>query len=259
MATLTYDPSETQEGELTEEEQNSLEVGEKLAEQQSELLAGKFKNAEDLEKGYVELQKKLGSSETEAEEESTETEDVKKEEEAEAIDTSFLNNLLEEAKGEFKGEKGQEVLNKLASMEAKDIAQMYLQEKAEAPEPMQSEFTDQNVKDLKGVAGGEEQYTQMMAWANDNLQKKEIEMFDAVMDRGDPLAAFFAVQALAYRFSDVQGRDGQMLTGKAAKSEGSVFKSQAQVVKAMQDDRYEKDPAYRQEIYDKLERSNINF
>ena len=79
------------------------------------------------------------------------------------------------------------------------------------------------------------------------------------MDKGVPLAAFFAVQALKYRFDDAQGVDGQMLQGKAAKSEGDVFKSQAQVVKAMSDPQYEKDPAYRQAIYDKLERSNINF
>ena len=50
-----------------------------------------------------------------------------------------------------------------------------------------------------------------------------------------------------------------MLTGKAAKADGDVFKSQAQVVKAMSDPQYDKDPAYRQEIYDKLERSNLNF
>ena len=50
-----------------------------------------------------------------------------------------------------------------------------------------------------------------------------------------------------------------MLTVKAAKSEGYVFKSQAQVVKAMSDPQYDKDPAYRQAIYDKLERSNIQF
>ena len=254
--TLTYDPSEIQEGELTEEEKSSLEVGEKLAEQQEALLAGKFKSAEDLEQGYIELSKKLG----EPKEETAETEEKpeakeEKEEEDSKIDTSFLNTLWEEAQGEFK----QETLDKLSKMEAKDIAQMYLQEKADTPEPTQAEFTEQNVKDLKGVAGGEEQYNQMMQWAGDNLKKGEIEMFDAIMDRGDPLAAFFAVQSLAYRFSDVQGRDGQMLTGKAAKSEGDTFKSQAHVVKAMQDDRYEKDPAYRQAIYDKLERSNINF
>ena len=257
MATLTYDPSETQEGELTAEEQESLEVGEKLAEQQEQLLAGKFKSAEDLEQGYIELQKKLGGPKEEETAEPEEKPEAKeeKEEEDTKIDTSFLNTLWEEAQGEFK----QETLEKLAGMEAKDIAQMYLQEKSEAPEPTQSEFTDQNVKDLKDVAGGEEQYGQMMQWAGDNLKKGEIEMFDAIMDRGDPLAAFFAVQALAYRFSDVQGKDGQMLTGKAAKADGDVFKSQAQVVKAMSDPQYEKDPAYRQAIYDKLERSNINF
>jgi len=99
----------------------------------------------------------------------------------------------------------------------------------------------------------------MMQWANQNLQKSEIEMYDAVMDQGNPLAAYFAVQALSSRMKDSQGVDGQLLTGKAPKSDGDVFKSQAQVVKAMSDDRYEKDPAYRQAIYDKLERSNINF
>ena len=71
MATLTYNPSEQAEGELTTEEQESLEVGEKLAEQQGELLAGKFKDAEALEQGYIELQKKLGAPKEETEEETT--------------------------------------------------------------------------------------------------------------------------------------------------------------------------------------------
>ena len=48
-------------------------------------------------------------------------------------------------------------------------------------------------------------------------------------------------------------------TGTGATATKDVFKSQAQVVKAMEDSRYEKDPAYRQEIYDKLERSNLQF
>ena len=99
----------------------------------------------------------------------------------------------------------------------------------------------------------------MMQWAGSNLNENEIKMYDAVMDKGDPLAAYFAVQALSSRMRDSEGVEGRMLQGKAAKAEGDVFKSQAQVVKAMSDARYEKDPAYRQEIYDKLERSNINF
>ena len=105
MATLTYDSTETQEGELTEEEQNSLEVGEKLAEQQDQMLAGKFKTAEDLEQGYIELQKKLGEpkEEAEAEEKPEAKEEVKEEkpeEEEKEIDTAFLDTLWEEAKTE---------------------------------------------------------------------------------------------------------------------------------------------------------------
>ena len=41
---MTYDPSETQEGELTPDEQNSLAIGEALQEEQDQLLAGKFKD-----------------------------------------------------------------------------------------------------------------------------------------------------------------------------------------------------------------------
>ena len=254
MATLTYDPSETQEGELTDEEKSSLEVGEKLAEQQSELLAGKFKDAEELEKGYMELQKKLGepkSEATAAPEEKPTAKDTKEE----STDTSFLNTLWEEGQA---GKYTEETLNKLGGMEAQEIAKMYLDERA-SQQQEQPQLTDANVKDLKGIVGGEEGYTDMMQWATSNLDKKEIQMYDAIMDKGDPLSAFFAVQALAYRFNDSRGVDGEMLQGKATTTDGDVFKSQAQVVKAMSDDRYEKDPAYRQEIYDKLERSNLNF
>ena len=253
MATLTYDPTEQAEGELSTEEQESLEVGEKLAEQQEQMLAGKFKNAEDLEQGYIELQKKLG----EPKEEKAEPEKPKaKEEKSEEIDTSFLNTLWEEAKG---GEYKEETLKQLANMDSREIAQMYLKDRSEAPEPTSQSLSEQNVTQLKGVVGGEGEYTNMMQWAGTNLTENEQKMYDAVMDKGDPMGAFFAVQALAYRYNDAKGVDGQMLTGKAAKSEGDTFKSQAQVVKAMSDPQYDKDPAYRQAIYDKLERSNLEF
>ena len=60
MATLTYDATEAQEGELSPEEQDSLKVGEALEEQESKKLAGKFDDAEALEKAYIELQSKIG-------------------------------------------------------------------------------------------------------------------------------------------------------------------------------------------------------
>ena len=79
--TLTVNDTPQQEG-LTSEEQDSLQVGEKMVEQQGELLAGKYKNAEDLEKAYVELQKKLGEKEDAVSQEGREeTEEVKDESE----------------------------------------------------------------------------------------------------------------------------------------------------------------------------------
>ena len=256
MATLTYDPSEQAEGELTTEEQESLEVGEKLAEQQSELLAGKFKDAEELEKGYIELQKKLGSPVEKAETEPVETKDEKLEEKSEEIDTSFLNTLWEEAKdGEYK----EETLKQLANMDSREIAQMYLKDRSERPDSETPVLTEENIGQLKAVVGGEQGYNDMMQWAGQNLSEREVKMYDDVMDQGNPLAAYFAVQALAYRYNDSKGVDGEMLTGKAAKATGDVFRSQAEVVKAMSDPQYDKDPAYRQDIYDKLERSNLQF
>ena len=50
--TLSYDNTPDADV-LTEEEQNSLEVGEQLVEAQEQLLAGKYKNAEELESAYL--------------------------------------------------------------------------------------------------------------------------------------------------------------------------------------------------------------
>jgi len=258
MATLTFDPSETQEGELTEEEQNSLEVGEKMAEQQEQMLAGKFKNAEDLEQGYIELQKKLGEPKEETaepEEKPEAKEEEVKDEKEDEIDTAFLDTLWDEAQDKWTDE----TLKKLNGMDAREVAQMHLKYRADNPAPQKEELSEQNITDLKGVVGGDAPYNKMMQWATQNLTENEVKMYDTVMDQGNPLAAYFAVQALSSRMKDAQGVDGELLTGKAPVNEGSQFKSQAQVVKAMNDDRYEKDPAYRQEIYDKLERSNLNF
>ena len=258
MATLTYNPNEQAESELSTEEQESLEVGEKLAEQQSEMLAGKFKTAEDLEQGYIELQKKLGEpKEEKAEPEQPEAkEEEKPEEKEETVDAAFLDTLWEEAQAD---KFTKETLSKLEDMKPQDVAQMYLDYRSEAKEPQGQQFTEENINDLKGVAGGDEGYTEMMTWAKANLKEAEVNMYDQVMDQGNPLAACFAVQALKYRFDDAKGIDGEMLQGKAAKSTGDTFKSQAQVVKAMSDPQYDKDPAYRQAIYDKLERSNLEF
>jgi len=50
-----------------------------------------------------------------------------------------------------------------------------------------------------------------------------------------------------------------MLQGKPAGSSGQTFRSQAELVAAMGDPRYDNDPAYRADVVDKLNNSDLNF
>ena len=74
--TLTMEPNveKTSIDNLSAEEQDSLQVGEKMEQAQEQLLAGKYKNAEELEKGYLELQQKLNTKEESVQEEQAEEE-----------------------------------------------------------------------------------------------------------------------------------------------------------------------------------------
>ena len=84
---LTYDPTPADAPEFTEDEQDSLAVAERLGQEESELYAGKYQSAEELEEAYIELQRKLGSSDEDDEvEETTFDEDEYPEEVAAGVD-----------------------------------------------------------------------------------------------------------------------------------------------------------------------------
>ena len=212
MATLTYDPTPADQPEFTEEELNSIEVGEQLEKQQEQLLAGKYENAQELEKAYLELQSKMG---TDPEEEEVE-EDPESEEESEEVE------------------------------EEDEVREQY-------------EITDQDVEALQNVVGGSEQYNQIIDWAKDNLSEQEISMYDHVMESNDPVAMFFAIRALGNSYDNAVGVDGELLTGTASTTPQDLFRSQAEVIQAMSDPRYDNDPAYRQDVFEKLERSPVQF
>ena len=253
---LTYDTSDDpmalEEAEARDSE--NLEIGERLAQEQEALLAGKYRDAEELERAYLELQSKFSQRGQDPSEEIAEPE--VEEEQIEEGDYSFLNRLAEEADS---GQFTDETIQALEGMSAADIADMFLSYRQNAEPATESFALDEtDVSELKGVAGGEQQYNNMMAWAAQNLAAEEIQVYDQVMDRGDPQAIYFAIQALSYRFNDAVGYEGQLLTGTASRSV-DAYRSQAEVVRAMSDPRYENDPAYRQDVYDKLERSSLNY
>ena len=242
-------PEENGPGELNAEEQDSLQVGEALEAQHEQMLAGKYKNAEELESAYLELQKKLGAD-------GDEPEDEVEEQEGEETDSDLFDRLWE---GELNNEFSDDLLDELSNANPTDLAQMHLdyrrQMEANAPEPMTQETATQ----LKGMVGGDQEYTNLLGWAKDNFTDQEIDMYDAIMDSGNTEAAFFAIQALALRYQDSMGTEGELIQGRAATDSADGFRSQAELVNAMNDPRYERDAAYRNDIMRKLELSDIDF
>ena len=236
---------------LSAEEQDSLKVGEQMQEAQDQLLAGKYKNAEELEKGYLELQQKLSSNQPAEKAEPEQTE--------ESAEPSILDRIWEESTSQE--EFSPELTEEISKMSSTELANMYLdyRQANQGAEPAR-DFSQEEIQQLQGVVGGQENYTNMIDWAQKSLNETEVNMFDAVMAKGDPLAAFFAVRSLAYAYNDAVGYDGNIVQGKAPKQNTDQFRSQQELITAMSDPRYENDPAYRQDVMDKLTRSpNVNF
>ena len=263
--TLTYQPETTTEtitDNLTEEEQSSLEVGEKLVAEQEQLLAGKYKSAEELEKAYVELQKKLGNKE-----ESEDTEKVSKEDESETESELSENaSLINSASEEYfsNGNKlSDETMAKFSSLSTQDLIKAYMEVQSKAePAPEQAtpaELSESDINQIKNSAGGDKAYADIVNWAKSNLDAKQITAFDEVINSGSVQAIQLAVSGLKAEYDTANGVEGRMVTGKTAPKNGDVFRSQAELVRAMNDRRYDADPAYRQDVIEKLERSDLEF
>jgi hypothetical protein len=261
--TLTFEQNTevTSVDNLSAEEQDSLQVGEAMQNAEDTRLAGKYENAQELEKAYIELEKKLGQQQqteepSEDSQEPPEAEAEAKEEEKPDETTTVLDELWTQAT-EGEGKYSEETIAKLNEMKPQDLAKMHLEFRAKnAPQ----DLSENDVKELKGIVGGDENYKNMLSWAQQNLNEQEVDMFDKVMEQGNPLAAFFAVRSLAYRYNDSIGFDGKMVTGTAPKQTNDIFRSQQEVVAAMGDKRYDNDPAYRRTVMEKLSRSpDVNF
>ena len=243
MAQLTYDPTPADQPEFSEEEQDSLRVGEQLEQQQTQMLAGKFENAEQLEKAYLELQQKMGQGEQEAE----------PEEEVQESDPDYLAQAMSEY--QETGKLSDEIKKQLDELDYEDMfAAMQSQAPQESPD-----LTEEEMNAIRNYVGGEQQYGALMDWAAQTLDSNYVEAFDDLVQNGSARAIQLAVRGLMAEYENANGYEGRMLTGKAATETPDVFRSQAEVVQAMSDPRYDNDPAYRNDVFEKLGRSNVQF
>ena len=283
--TITYDPSNDPVAiaEAEARDNETLEQGEKLVAEQQNLLAGKYKNAEDLEKAYIELQQKMGEGQTEEAQTETPTEeselqfytedgsvnyDTAKEVYGDQLSDTFqkaeidpfeMNTYFQENNGtlsdDMYGKLEQAGLSKnLVDSYLEGVRQQTgMQQQAQAPI-----LSDAEVNEVHSIAGGKDGYEQLMNWASDNMDDADAKSFDEVIETGNKAAVTFAVKALMGQYEDAVGRDSNLVQGKASDNTGDVYRSMAEVVRDMNNPNYDRDPAVRADVQRKLERSNLN-
>ena len=235
--TTAEKPVEEAQVETTQEEVAATPEAEKIL--------GKFDTQEDLEKAYKELESKIGSPKEETKEEPTL--DIPEGNAEEVVEAAGLD--MESLQQEF-SDKGELTAESLAKLEKvginKDIVDSYIQG--------QQAVAQQIETDIKSIAGGNEGYTEMIAWAKENLSAEEVYAYNRVVNGRDIDATKMAVQGLKARMGG--NAEPNLVRGKAAISQ-SQFDSQAQITEAMKDPRYAKDPAYRDEVIEKINRSDL--
>ena len=148
-------------------------------------------------------------------------------------------------------------------MSSKELVEAYLEVQGtdafKANTQDVADLSDSEINTIKNFAGGEAQYDNIIAWANTNLDAKSQEAFDSIVNTGSVDAIKIAVSGLKSQYEAANGYEGKMYTGKAPKGNTDVFRSQAELVAAMNDKRYDRDPAYRQDVIEKLDRSDLEF
>ena len=243
--TLQYDGSQPTEvvESLSAEEQDSLAIGESLQQERQNLLAGKYKSAEELEQGYLELQKRMGEGQPNQQA------------------TPDVSDQLAKAYESYSSEKKFDA-SAFENVSKEDLIKAFFENSEEVPQAEGNEGTDLSqaqVDNMMNSVGGKEQYQQIMNWAVQNLPQSDIEAFDAIVDSANPSSISMAVESMAKRYTDANGQEGKTIQGRSAKMTDS-YRSQAEMIRDMNDPRYDSDPAYRNDVMTKLANSpNLQF
>ena len=277
--TIRYDTSDDPvvANEIAQKEAEALKIGEELMAKQENMLAGKYKSAEELETAYLELQKKLGETPASTAEDTAEP---AQEYEFYSEDGSVNYNTANEVYGEqlgnvFKdndidpfamnkhfeennGTLSDEMIDKLGTAGlSKELVESYLKGVRDelGYQPPQPTLSDTEVSEIKAIANGEEGYQSLMEWAADNLNKEDSKNYDDVLATGNKTAIKFAVKALMGQYEDANGRDSKIVTGKESPQES--YRSMAEVVRDMNKPEYTQDQAFRDDVIRKLASSNL--
>jgi len=217
-------------------------------------LPEKFKSAEDLAAAYKALEAKQSQGQSQEAKPGAKPETPalpqSQEEVAEGLKANGLDYGAFEREFMETGALSQASYEKLAAIGVpKDMVDAYLDGQAALAGQIQN--------DVFSTVGGEAEYRSMVSWAATNLSPGEVAAFNKAMDFGSVDEIKLAVGGLQARYSAANGSEPSLIGGSQNGNSGDVFRSTAELTRAMSDPRYRSDPAYREEVIGKLSRSNI--
>lgn len=238
------------------DKRNAELQGQEQESPEGELILGKFKTPEDLATAYQELEKKLGGKTEDKPEGETgdqtedKPEDTAEDEAEKAVESAGLNMADLSASYD---ETGDLTEDQYAALEKAGITRDYVADFIAGQEARGQLIRES----ILGEVGGEDEFGQMVEWAATNLSPEDQEAYNKAVDSRDLATVKSAVTSLAYKYQKANGIEPSLIGGDSNDSGGDVFESTAQMTEAMRDPRYDKDPAFRQAVADKLARSSI--
>lgn len=237
-------PSQSTGPEAPVENPQAVENTPSEASARPEWLPEKFESPEALAKAYSELEKQF-TKQSQAEQAPENQESVNELVESAGLKLADLSEEYSQ-----NGQLSEESYDKLAKI---GIDRTYVDGYVRGQEALALQYQN----DVVSVAGGQEKYADMIQWAAQNLSREEVLAFNAGVNSGDIQQAKLAVKGLFARFSESEGREPSLVRGSVGSSNGSVFRSVAELTEAMANPKYKSDPGYRQDVVDKLARSSI--
>ena len=121
-------------------------------------------------------------------------------------------------------------------MSSADLINAYM-EAQQQQQPQSQDLSQAQVDTIYKAVGGEEQYNALTTWAANTLPEASVQAYNNIVEQGDPATIELALAGLRAAYTDINGYEGETLTGKPAANVQDVFRSQAEVVEAMSDPR----------------------
>ena len=126
-------------------------------------------------------------------------------------------------------------------------------------EQQSGSVAQKDVDEILTAVGGTQKYEQMMSWAQKSFSTEEQKAYNHAVTFGDKHIAKLAVQGMVARYEAEFGKEPKLVGGDGKSStEGSEkFKTRSDMIAAMSDKKYGKDPDYTREVAQKVINSGL--